>query len=377
MKGVAIYIYIIVVALLMASCHDEVTTVMQNGNSAIYLSAVTEGHEVTRAPYDYTVPTDSPEGLLNTAIWASSFVEKNNGNIVGYTFPDLNLNGKNGEGQNVNQVAIHATAEFDSGHPQLLDQAVYPKMGTPVFFVGLHPQNGWVTNSGNSVAEFTFNGSQDVMFAPRIEGKYASTSDQNNLAFDAPVLKFWHLLTWLRICVVAENDDAISAWGKIKSMKITSKNKVRVDISAPENNGDNLFNPGYAEFSDDVLLPLYATGTDNTFPSAEGYALKSLTSGATGHDEVAYVLCSPVVGRDFETIDGVDVEVAEYMLHIETDNRRIELPIDLRKNADSYFMESTRAKCFTLNLTFKVGSTILVAAEIEEWQLGGNGEVIL
>ena len=78
-----------------------------------------------------------------------------------------------------------------------------------------------------------------------------------------------------------------------------------------------------------------------------------------------------------ETIDGVDVEIPEYTLHIETDNRKIELPIDLRRNADQYFMGSTRARCFTLNLTFKVGSTILVSAEIEDWTFGGMGEIIL
>ena len=371
-----------IAATLLVGCQDDVTTVNPANDSAIYLSAVTESCETTRAPYDYTVPTDSPEGVLNASIWASSFATKDNGmNVTGYIFPNLDLNGKNGTGEYANQVAIHATAEFDSGHPQLLDQAVYPKKGTPVFFVGLHPQNGWVANSASTVAQFTFNGSHDVMFAPRIEGKYASAEDQENPVFDAPVLKFWHLLTWLKVCIVAENDDAISAWGKIRSMKITSKDKVSIDINAVANNGDNPFNPDFVAYSDgdghDGLLSLYAKGTDNSFPAAGGYALKSLTSGATAHQEVAYVLCSPVVGRDIETIDGVDVEIPEYTLHIETDNRKIELPIDLRRNADQYFMGSTRARCFTLNLTFKVGFTILVSAEIEDWTFGGMGEIIL
>ena len=371
--------YILLTALFMAGCQKEVVTLNPSEGSAIYLSAITEGHDETRTPYNQTTPTENSEGVLHAAIWASSFESNNT-----YTYPhiDINgtgLNGQNGTGEYANKVAIHVTAAFDSGNPQLLNEAVYPKSGNTVYFVGFHPQDGWSANTDSTSAEFVFDGSHDVMFAPRIEGRYASDStlDPNNPVFETPTLTFYHLLTWLKVRIAAENEDAVTAWGKIKSLKIKSHNKVCIDISHSDS---HLFDPERVTYSStgnqgqEIWLPLYATNTDNQFPSADGYSLQ------TGdYKDVAYVLCAPVKGKDFTTVDGVDVEVAEYTLLIETSNRKIEVPIDLRKNAnaDGYFTDSTRAKSFTLNLTFKVGTTILVSAEVDKWEFGGMGEIIL
>ena len=372
-------IYIIFAALLMTSCLEGGIQETEQEGAPIYLSVVAEHSEVTKAPYLLTIPNDTEDGILRTAIWATSFREGAEG---AYTFyyrnPNPPLNGKNGTGDNEGQVAIHATADFDSGYPQLLDQAVYPKAGTPVFFVGLHPQTGWSLESDDKVATYTFDGSQDVMYAPRREGKYATTGSES-LVFDAPQLKFWHLLTWMKVKMVAESEEVLDAWGKIIDIKITSNNKVTVEVSREDDEVDNLINTDIVSYSSttshDGLLPLYSTGSDDLFPASAGYQLEYLSTEVKAPIEVAYVLCSPVDAKSTDVVDGVDVEVAEYILHIETEHRKVQLPIDLRKNTSTHYTGSTRAKCFTLNLTFKMGNTIVVTADVDDWKLGGTSNV--
>lgn len=382
MKRYIRHIYVVLVGtLLVVGCQkDSGTPQVMNDGSMIYLSAVTEGHVATRVPYEYTMPNDSNDGVLHAAIWASSFYTDQEG----YTFPNPNppLNGKNGTGENANQVAIHATANFDSGAPQLLDQAVYPQSGTPVFFVGLHPQTGWQSDAEYKSASFTFDGSDDVMFAPRIEGKYADTSTSDNIVFDVPELKFWHMLTWLKVRMIAEDEQAMSAWGKITDIKVTSNNHVNIDINRTDDYIENgKIDMTCATFSNsdgfDGLLSLYRPGSNDIFPQAGGYELKYFSSKVTTAEEVAYVLCSPVNALAKEIVDSEEVESPEYVLHIETERRRVEVPIDLRVNSTSFYEGSTRAKCFTLNLNFKMGNTIVVTANVADWTLGGSGHVEL
>lgn len=367
--------------ILLSGCQKEREPQAANDDQQVYLTAVTEGHEATRAPYEQTIPNDSKDGVLHAAIWASSFY---NDTDDCYTFPNptIPLNGKNGTGEFAHQVAIHATADFDSGAPQLLDQAVYPQSGTPVFFVGLHPQTGWQAGSDDMSASFTFDGSNDVMFAPRIEGKYASGSTAENPVFDVPELKFWHMLTWLKVRMIAEDEQAMSAWGKIKDIKIESKNHVSIDISrADDSLIDGKINMACATFSNaagfDGLLPLYQPKSDDLFPAAGGYQLKVYDAKVTKPVEVAYVMCAPVEALAKSVVDGNEVASAEYVLHIETEHRKVEVPIDLRVNDTKYYEGSTRAKCFTLNLTFKMGNTIVVTADVVDWTLGGLGYVEL
>lgn len=366
--------------LLTVGCQRESAPETPREEAKIYLSATTEGHDATRAPYEYTVPNDNRDGVLHAAIWASSFYTEQSG----YRFPNPTppLNGKNGTGEDEHQVAIHATADFDSGAPQLLDQAVYPQSGTPVFFIGLHPQTGWQSSNDDKEANFTFDGSHDVMFAPRIEGKYADTSTSDNIVFDVPELKFWHLLTWLKVRMIAEDEQAMSAWGKITDIKITSKNHVNININRTDDYLDNgAIDMSCVTFDSTSgfsgLLPLYQPKSDNIFPAAGGYQLKYLSEKVTAPEEVAYVLCSPVDALDRVVEDGQEVTSPEYVLHIETERRRVEVPIDLRVNSSTFYTGSTRAKCFTLNLNFKMGNTIVVTADVVDWTLGGMGNVEL
>ena len=109
----------------------------------------------------------------------------------------------------------------------------------------------------------------------------------------------------------------MSAWGKIKDIKITSQNQLSVDI----NRGD--IANGVFDFKKQVsysasadhsgYLPLYKTGTNTVFPDAGGYQLKYYPE-VTAPQEVAYVLCSPVDALETVVEDGVDVKYPDRFL---------------------------------------------------------------
>ncbi len=361
-------------AMALAGCQKDMPSNRDVEGAPIYLSASTES-TITRVPYEQTTPSATPEGVLRTAIWASS---------VDTSFNDKGWNGRTDEVGNAVEngtVAIHTTANFVSGAPQLLTAAVYPKSGTMVYFVGLYPQTGWSHNGnadkeGITVANYTFNGSQDVMFADRVDGKYAEVDENNsNPNSNIEQLNFYHLLTLLKIKIAAENEEAKTAWGNVININITSKNTVSIDIL----NKLDTANPTtvtYLPEDTNVWLPLYSKGSDEVLASP----IKPYTLPVETLQEVAYVMCSPVNAIDYVVDEGatdVKYEVPEYTLDIETEHRHIQLPIDLRKNETTFYTGSTRAKSFTLNLTFKMGNSIVATANVDDWDYGGTGNVNL
>lgn len=341
----------------MLSCTNDAPEMEQTDEaSRIYLSAGIGEVVSSRTPYELTAPTT--EHPLNVSVWATT---DNTGK-----YPDSRLNGSNGT------VAIHTQAHFQSGTPQLLGEAIYPKAdgqaAKTVYFVGFHPQStSWTASNENQSATFTFTGKEDVMFAPQISGAY-------NTDFDAsPRFNFYHLLTWLRIEMVADKDEddiinkeAIAeAWGKITSLTIKSNNQVTV-----KSLGNGLDNN--LTFSGETDMKFYHTGTDTSFPKDAGYAIP------TALTEVAYVMCAPVQGAYQHTVDEKDVKKPEYTLHLTTEKRELDIPIDLKIADGSYFTENTRGHQFKILLNFKMGNVISVSAEISlganaDWYTHGTG----
>ena len=362
----------------MLSCTNDAPEMEQTDEaSRIYLSAGIGEVVSSRTPYELTAPTT--EHPLNVSVWATT-------DDTG-KYPDSDLNGSTGT------VEIHTEAHFQSGTPQLLGKAIYPKEPTegaqpaPVYFVGFHPQSSdeqpWSATNDNQSATFTFTGKEDVMFAPQISGVY-------NTDFDAsPQFNFYHLLTWLRIEMVADKDEddiinkeAIAkAWGKITSLTIKSNNQVTVNslkqtyADADQTKKEIVNNLTFG--GSEIGMNFYHTGTDTSFPiDAGGYAIP------TALTEVAYVMCAPVQGDYQHTVDGKDVKKPEYTLHLTTEKRELDIPIDL-KIADgdeetSYFTENTRGHQFKILLNFKMGNVISVSAEISlganaDWYTHGTG----
>lgn len=331
-------------ALFLTACEKDNLLQNDSDTGKFYLQATIENRVVTRSPYTLTAPTvDYP---LHATVYASTH---NN------AYPNSGDNGQGGS----ETVAIHTTANFQNSGPQLLNGAIYPKKsnGDPydVNFVAFYPQTPWTAQADGTKTEFTFDGSQDVMFAPQIVGRYGA---------GYPTISFKHLLTWLRISIMAENEDVSIAWGKIKSIKIKSKNHVTVDLSHTDSNVANL-----VTYDNDTPLPFYATGSNNTiFPNASGYTLPY-----DKFHEVAYVLCAPVVAPVVEVIDGVDTEVGEYLLYIESEKRNALVPIYLYKDATTRFDKSTRAHRFDIKLLFHMGSSVSASGAVVDWFTGGIG----
>lgn len=321
------------------ACQEEVPS---TDGTSIYLAASVETPIESRVPY-LSSPEPIPSEVLHAAVWATT----TSGTYIG-----RDLNGK--DPNNIDVVDIHATADFNDGRPKLLNAAVYPSSGVAVDFIGLHPNMGWTTEGDAGLkAEFTFNGSQDVMFAPKVTGTYAQDNTANILT-----LSFQHLLTWLKIKIKAEEgleDMVAKSWGKVKSISVGSANKVSIDLNEVYSFENSV------HFSGDARLPLRQIGSDAEFPSTIAYFD---LEKADPSKEVAYVLCQPVIA----TAENYGETTPEYYLYIETERRtNVVLPIDLKRNATAYFEGSTRAKHFTLNLTFMVGNIVMVQAEATDW----------
>jgi len=348
--------------ILAFSCSDKEADILTDPAQQIYLRARVENTIVTsRTPFSLKAPDEN--NPLKVAVWASTNTHE---------FKDLNKKGTSTEN---GKVALHTTAKFSNGSEQLLNDAVYPANGTTVYFVGLHPAKetdpGWTTDATGTIAVKTFNGSEDVMFAPQISGVYGGNVET------WPTFHFNHLLTWLRVKIKAESEIVSEAWGKLKSLKVKSSNgnTVTIDLSKTYSPA---YNPGATEncvsFSagDGVTLDFYKTGTDNVFLKEDDES----TWQKLPYDdfkEVAYVLCAPVIASK-ENIDGL---TTEYTLVVKTERRTVEVPIDLKEDDTTCFEGSTMNRQFTLNLNFKMGNNILVTASVTDWKAGGiiNGTV--
>lgn len=328
-------LYLITVVWFCSACQKENPTVT---DAPIYLSASVETSVESRTPY-LASPSPIPSEVLHAAVWAT--------NTNPRAYIGQGLDGKNNE----DKVDIHGSASFDDGQPKLLNDAVYPKSGVDVDFIGLHPLNGWTTqNDEGKIGEFTFDGSHDVMFASKETGTYATDNTANILT-----LEFQHLLTWLKIRIKAESEMVAKSWGKVLEIKISSKDKVSIDLTK-----DYTFDE-CVSFSGNEWLPLRKVGSNEVFPDTEGFNLTNTDI----YKEEAYVLCEPVVATKEDAGEATD----EYRLYIKTERREVTLPIDLKRNENDCFVGSTRAKHFTLNLNFMVGNIVTVQAEVIDWTL--------
>jgi len=346
-------------SILLSSCHEEDADIHSDSAQRIYLRASVENTILmSRTPFSLLAPDE--DNPLEVAVWAST---------TPYVFKHTDrANGSDGT------VALHTTAYFTNGKEQLLNEAVYPKdENTTVYFVGMHPKDGWNTPedaTAGQTATKTFNGSEDVMFAPQISGQYGQNVTQGSW----PTFRFHHLLTWLIVNVKAESNVVSEAWGKLKSLKLKSSvgNTVTIDLSknynteAPENCIS--FSPG-----DGVPLDFYKTGTNAAFIN-ENYPLPDKDK----FEEVAYVLCAPVDATDHDKLlEPEIVKTNEYTLIVTTENRTVEVPVDLMEDASTHFRGNTMNYRFVVNLNFKMGNNIVVSASVAEWELGGISNGIL
>lgn len=350
--------------LLLASCKKNTHDVLQG--QPIYLSVRLPEDSQTKVPFEGTAPTTS--NPLDVAVWASTTMNK---------FKNEGYNGSEVHGR---QVSIHTTGHFQSGDPQLLSEAIYPppRIGEagsytadPVYFVALHPQEGWSTdkegdNELGKKAMMTFSGNEDLMFAPQVSGAY-DTNEQSAVVTDSPVLSFEHLLTRItvKMGIALEQGenllDAQNAWGKITGLSIQSYNKEgeygvnlnKVSIDLSDGNVDFTGIQGQS-------MNFYSLGEDTVFPGDSGFELTEKI------DSVAYVMCAPVSATS---------DSHEYIIIVSTENRGdLELELDLEKVAGSAEgIGSTKGNHFLVTLKFKKGRAIASEVVVTNWVNGGFG----
>jgi hypothetical protein len=348
----------------------------------IYVAASVGGSTMTKAPYmpmdnqGHMVETPSPEHPLKTDVWGSTdpyiFTEE---------FYDQEKTRPWDGSDESGKVAIHTDATFQSGDPQLLRAAIYNKNTKPtVYFVAFSPisqgAEKWVASEDGKSASFVFSGNDDVMFAPQVQGTYATDYSKS------PVLSYRHLLTWLRVEMQAESKEVSDSWGAIKSMTIRSNSNVKIDLQKEAYNNDGTYNFENVVFSEETDLNFYKTIEEESYDGAQVTMKKKFTDEVftdikvpyLKKEELAYVLCAPVVGTDKKVVDGEEIDAEEYVITISTDKRNVAIPVDLRHMVSGVvqpFLGSTRCMQFTLSLNFKMGNTIYLTSSVQDWKVGG------
>ena len=367
--------------ICLISCQQNGLDAVQVG-APIYVAASVGGSTMTKAPYmpmdnqGHMVETPSPEHPLKTDVWGSTdpyiFTEK---------FYDQEKTRPWDGSDESGKVAIHTDATFQSGDPQLLRAAIYNKNTKPtVYFVAFSPisqgAEKWVASEDGKSASFVFSGNDDVMFAPQVQGTYATDYSKS------PVLSYSHLLTWLRVEMQAESKEVSDSWGAIKSMTIRSNRNVKIDLQKEAYNNDGTYNFENVVFSEETDLNFYKTIEEESYDGAQVTMKKKFTDEVftdikvpyLKKEELAYVLCAPVVGTDKKVVDGEEIDAEEYVITISTDKRNVAIPVDLRHMVSGVvqpFLGSTRCMQFTLSLNFKMGNTIYLTSSVQDWKVGG------
>ena len=367
--------------ICLISCQQNGLDAVQVG-APIYVAASVGGSTMTKAPYmpmdnkGHMVETPSPEHPLKTDVWGSS-----TSYIFTEEFYDQEKTRPWDGSDESGKVAIHTDATFQSGDPQLLRAAIYNKNTKPtVYFVAFSPisqgAEKWVASEDGKSASFVFSGNDDVMFAPQVQGTYATDYSKS------PVLSYRHLLTWLRVEMQAESKEVSDSWGAIKSMTIRSNSNVKIDLQKEAYNNDGTYNFENVVFSEETDLNFYKTIEEESYDGAQVTMKKKFTDEVftdikvpyLKKEELAYVLCAPVVGTDKKVVDGEEIDAEEYVITISTDKRNVAIPVDLRHMVSGEvqpFLGSTRCMQFTLSLNFKMGNTIYLTSSVQDWKVGG------
>ncbi len=322
-----------VVALAFSSCGDDGSGLRSQTGREVYIRASIGDTPSGRGPYEPTAPSvDAP---LDARVWASE------------------TSRSYASGIGLNESTVSTTVRFLSGEPQLIGGLEYPADGKELYFVAMHPKSGWAARTEG--AYFTFDGTRDLMFAKETSGHYGEK------ASPLPKLVFKHMLTWLRVKLRAEDQEAVETWGKLKSMKIKSLNEVGVSLNTAE--------PSFYFGGSEVYFDFHDAATDAVFPGDDD----TLPVGVTKAKE-AYVLCAPItVGTSGSAAEGTGATDNRYVIILETDNRTVKLPVDMTAiGTESFTGGSTMGHQFTLNVCLKLGFTITTEASVDDWVYGGS-----
>lgn len=277
-------------ALLLTACSGRLDN--PSDGTRIGLRAGIDEVEVTTrataAPYEGSTPSSS--NILDASVWVSTSSS---------SFENSGTPG------NLASLPLHTEIRFNSTglvYP-VSDVLLYPDPGT-VYCVGLYPFSAsawtWVTTEGVTSASHAINGEDDIMFAPKVSGTKAEPISDP--------LAFTHQLTWIKINVVAESNNAIGMWGNLTDITVTSPfDTYTVNLS----NGSSSCHGSPADinaFSGSEALQITTNTLGSVFcaPAASysisvtaGSITKNLTVELKGTDGITPVSASEAKGKLF------------------------------------------------------------------------------
>ena len=273
MKGRHIYIFILA-AFMICGCVTDIET-EGVGYDIMLKASISDVQVETKASsvnhYEGTVPNENH--ILETDLWFS-LVSGDYSTAV--------------PTDETTYIPCHTYATFESGditpiyYKGISTQPLkYPTSGDPVYCVGLYPKGVWEFANKGFKAPVT--GSQDLMFAPEISGKWNAKfgSDKEN----SP--KFQHVLTWIKVVLCATSYEAAENWGEITDVTI-------LRLSS----GVSVDKDGNATFDEKNLHNI------SLIPDGESYPL-SITNIDLGE-----FMCAPAESYSFsiETAEGMKAQ---------------------------------------------------------------------
>lgn len=332
----SIYIITLVLLPLLFSCSKSD---VEEGGTISLKAAVGHIETGTKAIADVDLwegTTPSGSNILRSEVWFSTI----SGTYEDAVTPDEKT-----------LLPARTTITYNSNTQTLPDRELrYPTNNDPVYCVGLYPipedlssRNGekdWIIAADNKSVSHKIDGTQDIMYAPQINGSW-------NNHFETQ--EFRHLLTWVKICVVANSTQAIESWGKIKSIKIKSSDKVTItDLGIT--NFDSAIDDGKIEYSSNII----------PIASLEESSGKALT---TTIQMCGSLLCSPPY---IKNSDGS----FEYKLDIVTENKTKEDVSIILKNDDGDLVTSKKdivGSLFVITLYFNKFDVVDGVCTLNSW----------
>lgn len=225
----------------------------------------------------------------------------------------------------------------------------YPHAVNPVYLLGLYPtlsSADWTIAADGKSANFTFDGSHDVMATQEI----STTRADGVTGGTYKSLTFHHLLTKLDLLIKADDQSAIEAWGNVTSITVKSSKTAKVTFS--DATAATAPTTGFTENAD---FPFYQVSDNAAFASVV------LTTSAT--DAQYYALVAPN-----------ETGPATYDLVIKTANYPTDyaITVPLESTPTTPFTGSTQGKQFKITLTF-TATDIKAFATVVDWTTGGTG----
>lgn len=233
--------YIILICILASvSCTKE--DIASRGRislrAGIYESTVISKAATSNNPFKNNTP--SQNNPLEAAVWFSTSNNNFANNPVAPTYLPC-------------RTSILFTSEAASYASTGENDLKYPTDDSKVYCLGLYPKSGWESEDNINISH-DINGIDDLMFADVIEGSWNSHFQSQT---------YNHLLTWIKLSVCAMTTETAAHWGKIKSISVSSKSKLNINLNeAGENRITYSGEQNIIAYQDDTGMELSLTSQE-------------------------------------------------------------------------------------------------------------------